>query len=189
MASSSTIRKTPGNKASKTAGKPPAETVVKATAKAAAPAAAKTSTKAAGKARAKNPGQTSKNDLENISEKIAMHRSRLAAASAVGAVPAAATAAASAPAPADTHAESPAGGALKLRDLVDRIAGTTGQPRPQVKSAVEAALAILAEALDQGQPLNLPHLGKIRISKAGDPAEGQPMVLKLRRDLSSPKHG
>ena len=118
-----------------------------------------------------------------------MHRSRIAAADLADAMPAAATAAVSAAAPADMHAESPAGGALKLRDLVDRVADTTGHPRPQVKAAVEAAFAVVAEALDQGQPLNLPHLGKIRVSKPGNPAEGQPMVLKLRRDLSSPKHG
>lgn len=197
MPSSSTIRKTPGSKAPKTTDKTTGKTTAKTTAKTATKASALAAEKASGRADVKVAGKATEKASGKTSGKAtgkATGRSTgKTTASLADVAPTAVHAAVSAVSPPSAAADSPAapttGSAVKLRDLVDRVASTTGQPRPQVKSAVEAALAIISEALDQGQPLNLPHLGKIRVSKAGNPAEAQPMVLKLRRDLSGPKHG
>jgi hypothetical protein len=67
-------------------------------------------------------------------------------------------------------------GSLKLKDLVDSVARSTGGKKPEVKAAVEATLAILGEALATGKALSVPPLGKLRVVKNKGPA----MTLKLR---------
>lgn len=86
--------------------------------------------------------------------------------------------------------------ALRLRDLIERVADATGQRRPEVKAALEAALAALGQSLDEGRGLNLPPLGKIRVGKArpNSGGEGKPpsgnggrtVTLKLRRENPAP---
>jgi hypothetical protein len=167
MTSSSTIRKTPSNKAVNAVGK--------ASPKPTAKTAGKLTGKSNGKASEKNPVKTSEQKSANTLTKLSANAVASPADAALAAVAA----------QSEPSAEPAAAGALKLRDLVDRVVSSTGQPRLQVKKAIEAALAVFGEALDQDQALNLPHLGKIRVGKPGNPAEGQPMVLKIRRDLSS----
>jgi len=65
---------------------------------------------------------------------------------------------------------------LKLKDLVDGVAATTGAKKPEVKKAVEATLAALAAALNAGAVLALPPLGKLRVVKTTATA----LTLKLR---------
>lgn len=65
---------------------------------------------------------------------------------------------------------------LKLKELIDRVAGTTGGKKPEVKAAVEATLLALGEALAAGRSLALPPLGKLRVAKNKGPA----LTLKLR---------
>ena len=74
-------------------------------------------------------------------------------------------------------ASRPNPAALKLKDLVDAVAGTTGGRKPDVKAAVEATLAAMSEALAAGKALTLPPLGKLRVVKTKGPA----LTLKLRR--------
>lgn len=77
----------------------------------------------------------------------------------------------------DETAPEQGGGAMKLKDLVDAVAGTTGGRKPDVKAAVEATLAAMSEALAAGKALTLPPLGKLRVVKTKGPA----LTLKLRR--------
>ena len=79
--------------------------------------------------------------------------------------------------PATTEASLAQGGAVKLKDLIDSVVLSTGGKKPEVKSAVEATLAALAEALAAGKSLAIPPLGKLRVVKAKGPA----LTLKLRR--------
>ena len=72
-----------------------------------------------------------------------------------------------------------AGGALgqvKLKDLIESVAGATGGKKPEVKAVVEATLAALGEALATGKALVVPPLGKLRVVKNKGPA----LTLKLR---------
>lgn len=72
------------------------------------------------------------------------------------------------------------GKALRAKDLVARVAEVTGGKVKDVKPLVEATLAELGRALDAGEALNLPPLGRVKITPAKAGSDG-PMKLKLRR--------
>lgn len=70
---------------------------------------------------------------------------------------------------------------LKKPELLDAVVARTNLKKRDVKPAVEAALAVIADALRDGTELNLPPLGKLRIVKNKDLDEGVAiMTLKLR---------
>jgi nucleoid DNA-binding protein len=79
--------------------------------------------------------------------------------------------------PAPPPAERAKADALKLRDLVAQVAAATGDKPAAVKRAVEATVAAIGAALQDGRGLNLPGLGKAKIAKGGD---GKPLTIKLR---------
>lgn len=78
--------------------------------------------------------------------------------------------------PTEATAPEPAGGLIKLKDLIDSVATRTGGKKPEVKAVVEATLAALGEALATGKALVVPPLGKLRVVKNKGPA----LTLKLR---------
>ena len=70
---------------------------------------------------------------------------------------------------------------LKKPELLDDVVARTNLKKRDVKPAVEAALAILGDALRDGKELNLPPLGKVRVVKSKDLDGGASIVtLKLR---------
>lgn len=69
---------------------------------------------------------------------------------------------------------------LKLKDFVDRAADRSGVKKKDAKPAIEAALAVLAEAIEKGEELRLPPLGKLKIAKTRDVPGGKMITLKLR---------
>ena len=70
--------------------------------------------------------------------------------------------------------------ALKLRELVSRVAEVTGGKKKGVKEIVEATLAALGDALAKGEELNLPGVGKVRVAKSVDREGRSMMTLKVR---------
>lgn len=93
---------------------------------------------------------------------------------ALGAIPAP-----TAPSDADLTAPVPT---MKLRNLVDQVVETTGIKRKTVKDVIVATLAGLGAALTKGEELNLPPLGKAKISRQRDLPTGEIIVVKLRRN-------
>ena len=70
---------------------------------------------------------------------------------------------------------------LKKPDLLDQVVARTNLKKRDVKPAVEAALALMGDALRDGVELNLPPLGKVRVVKSKDLDGGATVVtLKLR---------
>lgn len=70
---------------------------------------------------------------------------------------------------------------MKKPELLDAVVARTNLKKRDVKPAVEAALAVLGDALREGTELNLPPLGKLRIVKNKDLGDGvSVMTLKLR---------
>jgi hypothetical protein len=69
----------------------------------------------------------------------------------------------------------------KIKDLIDRVAAATGQKPKDVRDVVVATLAALGTALDQGEALNVPPLGKIKVNRSRDLDNGASLTLKLRR--------
>lgn len=74
--------------------------------------------------------------------------------------------------------------AFRKRDLIDAVVMRSGVKKRDVKPAVEAALAILGETLAQGQGLNLPELGKVKIQNQKSVGDVQVLNLRLRRKLA-----
>lgn len=71
--------------------------------------------------------------------------------------------------------------ALRLKDLSDRVAELAGARKALVKPVVEATLRLLGEALEAGRALNLPPLGRARVSRSRATAKGAALTVKLKR--------
>ncbi len=70
---------------------------------------------------------------------------------------------------------------MKVKDLIDRVAAASDQNKKDVRAIVEATLAELGKALEAGETLILPPLGRLRIANQKSDAAGQILTLKLRR--------
>ena len=70
---------------------------------------------------------------------------------------------------------------LKKPALLDAVVERTNLKKRDVKPAVEAALAVIGDALREGTVVNLPPLGKLRVVKSKSLDGGAAVVtLKLR---------
>ena len=88
------------------------------------------------------------------------------------------------PAPAPTLVtETPVvvGPELKKKELVDRVVARSGLRKRDVKPAVEAMLEVLGEALAAGEELNLPPLGKLKVTRAKEVANARILHCRLRQ--------
>ncbi|EAR51579.1 DNA-binding protein HU, putative [Oceanicola granulosus HTCC2516] len=74
-----------------------------------------------------------------------------------------------------------AGPELKKKDFVERVVTRSGLKKRDAKLAAEAALAVLGEAIANGEELNLPPLGKLKINRRKAQANGMIYVCRLRR--------
>ena len=84
---------------------------------------------------------------------------------------------------------SAASDVLRKKDLFDQVVTRTALKKRDVKPAVEAALALIADSLQAGKEVNLPPLGKIRVVKTKEGNGGATVAtLKLRspRNASAP---
>ncbi|WP_341365789.1 HU family DNA-binding protein [Yoonia sp. BS5-3] len=78
-------------------------------------------------------------------------------------------------------AETDPAGPMKKPQLLDEVVARTNVKKRDAKPAVEAALAVIAEALSNGDDVNLPPLGKLRVIKSKDLEAGaKVLTLKLR---------
>lgn len=71
--------------------------------------------------------------------------------------------------------------ALKIKDLIEIVASKTGAKKTDARAIVEATLAALGDALSKGDTLNLPPLGRAKVSRTADAGSGKAMTVKLRR--------
>jgi nucleoid DNA-binding protein len=70
---------------------------------------------------------------------------------------------------------------LKKPQLFNEVVARTGQKKRDVKPAVEAALAVIGEALARGEELVLPPMGKTRIIKSKELNNGAALLtMKFR---------
>jgi DNA-binding protein HU-alpha len=70
---------------------------------------------------------------------------------------------------------------LKKIDLVDEVVARSGVKKKFAKPAIEAALAVLGEALAEGRDLNLRPLGKVKIQKTKELANGTVITTRIRQ--------
>ena len=77
--------------------------------------------------------------------------------------------------------------ALRRNELVDLVVAKSGGKKKDVKPTVEAMLAVLGELLGAGRELNLPPMGKLRVNRVEEKANGKVIVCKLRQGQAGPK--
>ncbi|SLN35219.1 transcriptional regulator HU subunit alpha [Falsiruegeria litorea R37] len=89
------------------------------------------------------------------------------------------------PAAADVVVPSNDGPEMKKRELIDLVVDRAGVKKKDAKPSIEAALAILGEAIASGRELNLQPLGKLRINRVEEKDNGRVIVCKLRQSNST----
>lgn len=70
---------------------------------------------------------------------------------------------------------------MKKVELVDAVVERSGIKKKFAKPAIEAALAILGEALSEGRDLNLRPLGKVKVQRSKEVANAQVLTARIRR--------
>ncbi len=69
---------------------------------------------------------------------------------------------------------------LRKKELLERVVARSGVKKKDAKPAVEAMLAILGEALANGEELNLQPLGKMMVKRQKELENAKVMICKLR---------
>lgn len=82
--------------------------------------------------------------------------------------------------------EAVGAGPLKLKELIEAVVERTGQRKGEARTAVQAALAVMGEALAEGTEVNLPPLGKMKINRSKPTPRGQMMMIKLVQNRRGP---
>jgi nucleoid DNA-binding protein len=78
-------------------------------------------------------------------------------------------------------AKGPKDGAIRINGLIDIIAPNITVSRRDIRTAVDAALKAMGEALTEGKILNLPPLGKMSVKRTKTGDKSDMVMLKLRR--------
>lgn len=73
---------------------------------------------------------------------------------------------------------------VQKRDFVDRVVAATGVKKSEARPIIEATLEQLGAALESGQTLAVPPLGRARVNLEKDQRGGHVITLRLRRKAS-----
>ena len=76
---------------------------------------------------------------------------------------------------------------VRRKEFVARVVASSGMKPNAVKSALDAVLKELGDALSNGEALQLPPLGKLSVKRKRDLANGEMLVCKLRRNTPALK--
>ena len=87
-----------------------------------------------------------------------------------------------------TEAEAVVSGPeLKKKELIELVVARAGIKKRYAKPTVEAVLAVLGEALDEGRELNLRPFGKMKVQRAKEVSNGKVMNVRLRQPKKQPE--
>lgn len=78
---------------------------------------------------------------------------------------------------------------LKKVELIDAVVERSGIKKKYAKPALEAALELLGEAIGEGRTLNLRPLGKVKVIKSKEVANGTVITTRVRRPLAKKDDG
>lgn len=70
---------------------------------------------------------------------------------------------------------------LTKKELVEQATELSGVKRSEAKKAIEAALKIIGDAMQEGSDLNLPPLGKLSVNRQREVPGAHIVISKLRR--------
>lgn len=74
---------------------------------------------------------------------------------------------------------------LRKKELIDRVVARSGIKKKDAKPTIEAMLAVLGEALQKGEELNLHPMGKMKVTRVIEKPNATVMVTKVRRRLET----
>ena len=89
-----------------------------------------------------------------------------------------------APAVVETLAPVVVSNELRKKELFELVVARSGRKKKDVKPIVEAMLAVLGDALAEQREMQLPPLGKLKVQRGKELADGRALVLKLRQKTS-----
>ncbi len=69
---------------------------------------------------------------------------------------------------------------LKKKDFMSRATDRSGIKKADAKAAIDATLAVLAEALANGEEIILPPLGKLKVTREKAHPRGRILMLRLQ---------
>ncbi|MBV2360592.1 HU family DNA-binding protein [Thalassococcus sp. CAU 1522] len=75
---------------------------------------------------------------------------------------------------------------MKKRELIQRAVERSGVKRRDAKPAIEAALAVLGEALAEGRSLNLAPMGKVKVNRIKAIGGGGKVIVSKVRQPGKP---
>ncbi|MBO9464491.1 HU family DNA-binding protein [Tropicibacter sp. R15_0] len=70
---------------------------------------------------------------------------------------------------------------MKKKELIDLAVERSGIKKRDAKPAIEAALAVLGEALAEGREINMRPMGKIKVSRMKKVVNGQVINARIRQ--------
>lgn len=76
--------------------------------------------------------------------------------------------------------------AMRKKELVDAVVSRSGVKPRYVKPAVEAVLSEIGAAIAEGRDLNLPGLGKVKVQRHKNLANGDVYVTRIRQPKPRP---
>ena len=71
---------------------------------------------------------------------------------------------------------------MKKKELIEAVVARSGIKKKDAKPVVEAMLAVLGEALQDGRALNLHPMGKGKINREKKLASGRMLVARIRQN-------
>lgn len=80
--------------------------------------------------------------------------------------------------------DGPDANVMKKKELIDAVVARSGVKKRDAKPAIEAALAILGEALVEGRVLNLPPFGKAKVQNSKELHDATVLNVRMRRKTS-----
>ena len=78
---------------------------------------------------------------------------------------------------------------VKKPELVDRIVTQSGLKKQDVKPVVEAMLTVLSKTLLDGEELQIPPLGKVKILQTKDVENAKILKVKIRHSIKETDTG
>lgn len=70
---------------------------------------------------------------------------------------------------------------LRKKELIDRVTAASGLKKSQARAAIEATLAVIGEAMEKGEAMNLEPLGKVKVQKEKDVGAANVYSCRVRR--------
>lgn len=70
---------------------------------------------------------------------------------------------------------------VRRKEMVDRIVANSGMKPNAIKTALDAVLKEIGDALSAGEALNLPALGRVSVNRRKELDDGEVLICKIRR--------